>query len=91
MFCLLLLAYNFLIHCYNLLFQSDSLYDVSSILYFFYQNKLEEVPKLSSTAAVWYIWTYMLDFNFSAVARPICRRMSAVVKSYSTQHSCRAK
>ena len=31
------------------------------------------------------IWTHMIYFDFSTVARPICRRTSAEVKSY-TQH-----
>ena len=42
---------------------------------------------LSST--VKFIWTHMMDCNFSAVACSICGRMSAEVKSY-TQHHCHA-
>ena len=34
-------------------------------------------------------WTRMIYFDFSAVVRPICRRTSAEVESY-TQHCCRA-
>ena len=35
-----------------------------------------------------FIWTHMIDLDFSAVARPICRQTSGEVKSYR-QQCCR--